>query len=732
MKITILKSVFLFLSAMMVSLSTQAVERNSSMVGAATSVQTEVNYYLFNLGANLYFGIDYDWTARGAVIKNPFQQVKVHTAGAAGYHNIESVYGARVGGYLFFDRDVVEIWGDQGKEGDMPRRDTYWSLLNDGNGVYQLKNRSALGDTYCGTTSGTDRRLSGEITKDDVRSKWVFIPVGSDKLDLFHAKEALLFAKLNEVEHISGFPANILLSATAVYQNELASLAEVKVALGQLITAQYNLVSATNEAPVNVTALIVNPIIEQTASGSGDRPFGWEKSTNQDGPNSFFVKNANSNTVLEAWGYDYSDVSKFDYNQILVGVPNGAYRLSATCYTEANESGEVPNKNAGIYAFAGGNEAYTGVSALGENMLSTELITVVDHTLRIGVKKNGRMNFRYFTADNFELFYHGNTTPAFSIDVADIMFTELKNSVKFSISALNIISDITISSDLAGLTFTPNIVSASSLNNGSVEVTVNFDPNAVGATSATGLISLANAEAGNKTINIITSKEEDFAHKGKADNLISDPTVSDPAKFGGWGSKKIASIKDEPGIIKSGAFCGKIQETEAGSLDATLVSTLEANTEYTMFAWVNTNGTFNLAVTGATAGAGSDVGHLVPDTQGNWEAVEFTFRTGDNPTGTIAYFNNWGFSGTIGYIDNWELYKKSDVTVGIDETKLDEKISIESIVGGIRIGSAESLNISVFTITGQLFKQGRIEQGETILSLPKGVYIINGQKALAF
>ena len=517
-----------------------------------------------------------------------------------------------------------------------------------------------------------------------------------------------------------------------MYQNPSATLSQIKSVLADLTKAQYSLSAATMADPIDCSNFIVNPTIVSTASINSARPFGWENSTNSDGPNTFFVKGPEQNTMLEAWGYDYAEVSKFDYNQTLYGIPNGTYRLSASCLVEANESGETPNGNAGIYVTTGINDYYKGTSSLGTEIISSDLVEVLNNTIKIGVRKNGKLNTRYFAADDFTLTYYGQTTPAYSTDKANMLLTESASTSTFNVSGANLTGDITISTDVEGVTFSTNTISSASLNGASVEVTVSFDADASGATSKVGVITLTSAEAGTKTIEVITSKEEAFVPKANSGNLTLDPTMSDISKFGGWGSKTIISIKDEPGAVKSGAFCGKISEKEAGSFDAKLISALEANTDYTMFAWVNTNGTFNLAVTGSTAGQSGDVGYLVPNTEGVWQAVEFSFRTGENPTGTTAYFNNWGASGKIGYIDNWELYKKEDLTVGIDETELAEKLSIESIVGGVKIQSNEIVNITIFSITGQLVKQTKVDNGQIIISLPKGVYIINGRKAIAF
>lgn len=732
MKKNVLKTIVLFFVASILPTLTWAIPRNQAIQGAATSIQTETDYYLFNLGTSMYFGVEYEWTARGAVIKNPLQKVQFLNAQTAGFYNIKSTAGNQIDKFVFNANDH-EGWGDRADQEGESGKDTYWAITSKSAGVYQLHNRSVEDNMFLGPISTTDRRLKTDLAANNANSDWVFILASSADLELLNVKEALLFSKINEVEQIAGFSSSLISEATAVYTNSASTLAQVKAVLAKLAAAQYDFGGATTNNPVDGTVLIVNPTIIQTAGNNDARPFGWESSNNFDGPNHFFVKESGTNTVLEAWGYDYSASSVFDYNQTIYGVPNGIYKLSVLCYTEANESSENPNGNAGLYIATSGNDMYKGVTNLGAHTISSDLVEVTDNTLKIGVRKNGELNFRYFTADNFVLTYYGEASPVYSVDKADMAFSKQNNIVKFNISAANLTSDITISSAVQGILVSPSVVSAATANSGSVEVTVTFDLEATGATSALGLLTLTNAEAGNKTIEVLTSKEEAFVPKANSGNLISDPTVSDMSKFGGWGPKTIVSIKDEPGAIKSGAYCGKITEEGAGSLDAKIVHALEPNTDYSMFAWVKTNGTFNFAVTGSTVGAGgSDVGYVVPDTEGSWMAVELNFQTGADPTGTIAYFNNWGFTGTYGYIDNWELYKKTDITVSIPETELAPALSILAVKGGIRVFSEKPQSVRIFTTAGVLVKQVMVDASEVEINLSAGIYIVEGQKVIVF
>lgn len=743
MKKNVLKSIALFFMASVVSTTAWGVTRNATLTGADLAIQPEVSYYAFNLGTSMYLSTDYQHVARASVVKNPFGQIQFITSSEDGFYYIKQVAGdQKVINRYIFEHNANEIWTDRGEAtNDAEGRIVFWSASSEGNGVYKIQNQKTAA-TFWGPESKEARRTYTNIASESENAKWAFIQAEAGTIDYFHAKEALLFEKINEVEAIDGFSADLINAATAVYTNESATLDQIRAALASLNTAQYDLASATTVAPVACTELIVNPEVFQYAyygDAKRHQPFGWEYCTNS-GSNGQYAQEEGEggrNTVLEAFAANENEVAalNFDYYQIIQGVPNGYYILSAIC---KNQQVADPNGAAGLYAESGLNSVFKGVITTGDAPYSTDFIKVENNTLKIGVRNKEAMTARWFTADNFTLDYYGTESPvAVFVDETQLIFTETNIEKTFNVSGLNLSADVTITvvPEIAGLEVDPATVPFAGVNDAPVEITVTFDPAATGATSAYGSITLASTGAITKTIDVITSVEENYTPRVSSGNYISDPTITDASKFKGWGSKSVVSIKDEPDVAYSGAFCGKVSDNERGSFETDLISTLEPNTDYVMSAMIKTiGGSFNFAVTASTANTGADVYEQI-DTEGEWELVELNFKTGANPTGTIAYFNNWdgnGASGTIGYIDNWELYKKTDIGADVVSPDMIESLTLTNVAGGIKLQAAKGVAVNVFTVNGQIVEQLNINAGETVIALPAGVYVINGKKAVVF
>jgi len=413
MKKNVLKSLVLFFIASGLSSTAFAVERNSSFNGIVPEIETGKSYYMFNLGASMYFGIDYEWSARAAVITNPYQQVQLFTAQDDAYFTMRSMGGyVKENNNMFIFRDTESGWADQ-NNAELPEdfKDAYWSITEQASGthIYKIKNRTG---EYFGPINSTDnRRVETNLIADNENSNWVFLPVTGIDLELFHAKEVFLFNKINEVESIDGFSSDLINTATLVYQNSEATLTKVKSAIADLTAAQYDFKSISESSPIDCTWLIENSVINKTADDNVIPPLGWERSTHSEGVNNNFAPNGTGNTVLEAWGYDFFEGSQFDYYQLIQGVPNGIYKLSALCMIDDNQEGgnRIPNGNIILYGETGDDVFSTGITNLGTETYATE-ITVANNILKIGVKKIGEINSRSFTADNFTLSYLGTGT----------------------------------------------------------------------------------------------------------------------------------------------------------------------------------------------------------------------------------------------------------------------------------------------------------------------------------
>ena len=146
------------------------------------------------------------------------------------------------------------------------------------------------------------------------------------------------------------------------------------------------------------TMAIINPHVNGSDGWTCDRPYGGN------GP-------MLNNDKFEYWaGNAYSrEDGSFDYYQIISGLPNGYYRVSASMYNSLNDEGGDYTEFAptsGVYAASGANEVITLVEEDGTTLRSytTDEILVTDGTIRIGVKNTVTpMAARWFVADDFHL-----------------------------------------------------------------------------------------------------------------------------------------------------------------------------------------------------------------------------------------------------------------------------------------------------------------------------------------
>ena len=236
-----------------------------------------------------------------------------------------------------------------------------------------------------------------------------------DLLDLV-AGYSPLSKVLNEGEQ---YKANSPAESPAIATYD-AAIAEVKAAYDAAVVADIPAAVAKVEAALpaiakvqtapnsDMTRVIVNPTINDSSTG-------WtcKKPKGGNGP----LLNGNS---FEYWAGNASPRSEgsFDYYQIIKGLPNGKYIVSAEMFNSTNdEEGAVFAPTSGVYASSGNDEKATLVDVDGAEFIryTTEEVLVKDGTLRFGVKNTKTpMAARWFVADNFTL------TLVETIDVYDV------------------------------------------------------------------------------------------------------------------------------------------------------------------------------------------------------------------------------------------------------------------------------------------------------------------------
>ena len=149
----------------------------------------------------------------------------------------------------------------------------------------------------------------------------------------------------------------------------------------------------------DMTLAIVNPEINGDGGWTIERPVGGNGPLLNGVSFEYWAGNANPRSE-----------AMFDYYQVIEGLPNGLYTVSANMYNSLNgEEGAEFAATCGLYAATGDDEAVKLVEVDGTDLITytTENIEVTDGILRIGVKSISPLAARWFVADNFKLTFVG-------------------------------------------------------------------------------------------------------------------------------------------------------------------------------------------------------------------------------------------------------------------------------------------------------------------------------------
>lgn len=259
---------------------------------------------------------------------------------------------------------------------------------------------------------------------------------------------------------------------------------------------------------------------------------------------------------------------------------------------------------------------------------------------------------------------------------SSLVFDNTYNAEVFSVSSLNLSSNITVTAP-AGITLMNskgNIVTSIAANTADNSITAIYDM----STSVNGNITLT---SGATVVNIPVKTASDVACfvplYPALPNLIQstgvDVGMTSLSGYGGWGYKDVATIISDPTNVYCGA--GSIQvgngtSTGSGSLDVSMNGLLAPNTSYHVKVMIKTiGGSFHLGVDAAP-----NVEKAI-DTNGAWMPLEFSFVTGSSWTSGVMYINNYATTGLKAYVDNYELYQVSDpiITVSTNSYVADNK-----------------------------------------------------------
>lgn len=473
----------------------------------------------------------------------------------------------------------------------------------------------------------------------------------------------------------------------------------------------------------DMRTMVINPDFEDVQSDKSQNIPGWTKTgpvnsefctRNDAGPASFKT----GNVYFQYWSSSKPDYS---ISQIVTGIPNGKYRLTAAA--GGNEG------TTGTFVFA--SDKQVEVTSTGSDY-SVDAI-VIDSSLTFGFKSVGR-TVAWSYADNFRLYYLGEVVdPVLSASVTNLFFDPNALTKTFTVSGANLSSNITLTAptgiSLSLTTLTPAQVAAgaeitatydnqTAINDGKIEV-------------KTGSLSVEIAVVGSADNACFTKLYPDGT------NLIPNPYLNDISQFAGWGRRSV--------VTGSEAYCGaravKFDALTNGWPDGAALDVngiqWKANTWYRVRAMVKTvDGTLAFFAKGTDP----DVTIPVAQSNENWVEIDQTFKTGAAPTTNFFSLNNvdGGSTGKIAYIDNWELYElplgTSVANPSIDTTTR-LFVSNGKIAVRFNLEASSEVNFSVFNLQGMQVATTKsnltagTNQVEIAAGLEAGVYIVKMKTA---
>lgn len=465
----------------------------------------------------------------------------------------------------------------------------------------------------------------------------------------------------------------------------------------------------------DMTPYVVNPSFEAVQADKQQTIPGWTKTgaanseyctRNDAGPASFKT----GNVYFQYWSSSKPD---FSISQVVTGLPNGKYRLTAGAGGDAGTTG--------TYIYAGDNQ--THVTATGDHSVDA---VVVDGTLTIGFKSVSRtVNWAF--ADNFRLYYLGEVLePVISLSATSFFFDSDNLEKTFTVSGANLTSNAILTAP-TGITLdksslTPAEVSAV------VTVTATFD------NSATILNQKITVTSGtlSKEIDVTGSADAVCFVPMGTPNLIPNPYLNTLSPYAGWGHKSI--------VYGAEAYCGaaavKFEATtntwpDGAALDVNSIA-WEANSTYRVRAMVKSvDGTFAFFAKGTNP----DVTISIPQSNNEWVLIDQTFTTGAAPATNFFSFNNvdGASTGKTAYIDNWELFKVSpstSVSTLKSDSKLNAFVQNGRVIANFEANADGVAELVLYNIQGvQLTKvNASIVKGQNQYTfnaeLPSGVYVI--------
>ena len=183
----------------------------------------------------------------------------------------------------------------------------------------------------------------------------------------------------------------------------------------------------TDQSPVDLTFILVNPTIDVANSAWTVQPEGWTIKVSGAGNTNVTwggERDDTSDTYLNGWSGTAGSL-KYTATQTITGLRNGLYRLSAAVRTSGDGSYVIAEASKGVQykALAQVLELEGGDCGNGFNTTVVDNINVNDGTITIGASNDAGVtgdaswNGYYFTADDFKLYY---ISTSYDPDLRDI------------------------------------------------------------------------------------------------------------------------------------------------------------------------------------------------------------------------------------------------------------------------------------------------------------------------
>lgn len=347
-------------------------------VPVGSTLADDGQYYLYNTGAGQFLKNGNSWWTQASLGDDGIRFLLNDSTGVdatvSGW-TIQSKTpflsewsGELVDKYVFMV-NATEICVDMGSQGH-----NFWKFEDQGNKVYRFKitdadavyGLDAEGGIYANTYVGWDGQLNADGTKASTRVvpldngvegyenaalDWVLVT--EDAYQAFIARKALYtqLVRAAEFPSVSTSEAGIVYTSSTATAEEITAAAE---ALKKDIDANM-WDAATEENPIDLTHLIVNPTCEDASGWTGAVQDGGQK------PNSFAYQGSTKENAdkgitiskfLENWCASSSALPDKKMYQIIKNVPQGRYKLEADVVAtrQNNESLQV----SGVYLFADG------------------------------------------------------------------------------------------------------------------------------------------------------------------------------------------------------------------------------------------------------------------------------------------------------------------------------------------------------------------------------------------